>query len=401
MRILIGSISFYPNLSGVAVSSHLLAKHLAKQGHEVIVVTSNFGLRTTVERNKQTGLTIYRIPSYPNPVRKGFYLPFFPADVVDAIVEEVRPDVIHLQDPLLMCRKIRASAAARHIPVVVTNHFMLDYLVSYFPWPIKPFVHHVIGQKIIDFYNLCNAVTCPTETVAATLRARGVTQPLYALSNGVDIHRFYSFSSLQPLRAQYHLPHSPLILYVGRIDREKSLGTLIRALPEILSRTKAHLVLAGTGTALKTVQRAVKKYGMEAHVTFTGSIPHNDERLVSLYQAASVFVMPSALETQSIVTMEAMAAGKPIVAANSGALPELVQHGGNGLLFQPGNSHDLASKVATLLKDPALSAQMSEKSLELVARHELNGSLNLYEQVYKSVYNSAGVPRLDPADSRL
>jgi glycosyltransferase involved in cell wall biosynthesis len=402
MRILIGSISYYPNLSGVAISTHLLAKHLVAKGHEVTIVTSNFGMRTTIQYDKTSGITTYRLRSFPNPVRKGFFIPFLPYKEVSDVLQTVKPDVIHLQDPLRMSRCIREVAAAEHIPVVVSNHFNLDYILLYFPKPFHPLVRPILSNRVTSFYNLCDAITCPTETVAHLLRAMGVTQPLYALSNGVDIHRFYSFTSLAPLRARYRLPSIPLVLYVGRLDKEKCLTTLLRSIPEVISKTPAHFVLAGVGKSFKSLKRLVKKLGIEHHVTFTGAIPHSDDNLVALYQAATIFAMPSDCETQSIVTMEAMAAGKPVVAANGGALPELVKDGENGLLFKPKNSFDLSQKLITLLKDPARCREMSEKSLEFIAKHELSSSLSLYEQVYKTVYKPfPNTPRLDHADSLL
>lgn len=401
MRILIGSISYYPNVSGVAVSTHLLATHLAEQGHEVTIVTSNFGMRTTIQTDKTSGITIYRVRAFPNPVRKGFYIPFLPYHEMQQIVRSVKPDVIHLQDPLRMCRCIREAAVANDIPVVMSNHFTLEYLLLYIPFPFRPIIRPILSNRLAAFYNLCDAITCPTETVASLLRGIGVTKPLYALSNGVDIHRFFSYTSLQPLRARYHLPALPLILYVGRLDKEKCLNSLIRSIPQVVSQAKAHYVLAGTGKSAKSLVRLAKRLGVEEHLTFTGSIPHGDENLVALYQAATLFVMPSDCETQSIVTMEAMAAGKPIVAANASALPELVKDGQNGLLFHPKNSRDLAKKIVTLLKDPVRQLEMGEKSIELVAKHELSSSLSLYEQVYKTVYKPSSLPKLGPANHHL
>jgi len=386
MRILIGSISYPPSVSGVAISTHLLAQHLAAAGHEVTIVTAGSHFYDTVETDPKTGITVHRLRALPNPLRKGFFLPVLPEASVTQIMDVVQPDVVHLQDPMRTNYCLCLEARQRHIPVLATNHFTLDYILAYFPRVLRPLIRPIERGRLADFYNLCDRVTCPTQTVAALLHQMGVARPITALSNGVNIHRFYSYVSLSELRAHYHLPHHlPVVLYLGRIDREKSLSTLVQAIPEVLAQQPVHFVFAGGGSTVRKLRREIKKAGVQGSVSVTGAIPHNSQLLVAMYQAADIFVMPSIMETQSISTMEAMAAGKPIVAANSGALPELVHHEKNGLLFAPGNSTALASALNRLVQDPALREAMSKHSLEYVAEHELHTALGLYEAVYRDL----------------
>jgi len=88
------------------------------------------------------------------------------------------------------------------------------------------------------------------------------------------------------------------------------------------------------------------------------------------------------METQSITTLEALAAGKPVVAANWGALPELIHDGQNGLLFEAGSSTDLATKIKVLLEDSDLRNRLSVAAVQTATEHELQKSLQLFEDLY-------------------
>ncbi|MDQ1597363.1 MAG: hypothetical protein QOI70_787, partial [Microbacteriaceae bacterium] len=122
--------------------------------------------------------------------------------------------------------------------------------------------------------------------------------------------------------------------------------------------------------------------GIEDRVTFTGYV--TDEELRGMLTRATVFAMPSIAELQSIATMEAMASGLPIVAANAMALPHLVHEGENGYLFEPGNSSDLAAKLSHVLTLPPAELQkMKESSLRYIAAHDIQRTLTIFERLYR------------------
>lgn len=381
MRVLIGTMSYYPNVSGVAVTTRTLAKYLKREGHEVFVVAPASKFADSVE--EIDGIKVFRLRSYPNPIRRGYFLPFYVYGRVKKIMEEVKPDIVHLHDPMAMNRYIRDIAHQQGAPAVATNHFTLDYVLSYFPKFLRPEAGRRLNRWMVRFYNGCDVVTCPTETVAIVLKNMGVTKPIVALSNGVDTHRFYTYVSTADINNAYHLPNWPVVLYLGRIDKDKSLNVLVDAVEEVIAATPAHFVIAGGGSNFKQLLRVRKKEKLQRIITMTGPIPHDSLALVELYQRADIFVMPSSIETQSIVTMEAMAAGKPIVAARGGALPELVEDGQNGLLFAPNDSRELARALIKLLQDEKLRERMGVASLKKIAEHELEISLKLVENLYE------------------
>jgi phosphatidylinositol alpha 1,6-mannosyltransferase len=98
--------------------------------------------------------------------------------------------------------------------------------------------------------------------------------------------------------------------------------------------------------------------------------------------------MPGAAELQSLATMEAMAAGRPVVAADAMALPHLVRHGHNGWLYPPGDISALAARLASLLADPARRAAMGAASRQLIAGHSSDATVTRFEALYHQVLSA-------------
>lgn len=386
MRIIIGSESFPPNISGVAVSAQALAANLAQEGHQVWVIAPSPDRRQFCEQH-EAGFSVFRLKSVPNPLRKGFRVTSWPGKAVGEIVAQIKPDVVHLHDPVAICKNLLKSAKRQNIPVVVTNHFSLEYLLSYarFLSPLHPLMRRMLMAHLARFYNQCDYVLCPTETVGRSLQEMGVTKPIVAISNGVALERFYSYRPPQAIRLQYHLPSNPLVLYVGRMDKDKNIETLLQAAPKVVKESNCHFVLVGDGTLLGKFKNMVDRQNLGRFISFLGSIDHDSEELPAIYQASSVLAIPSAVETQSIVTLEAMASGLPIVAADSGALPELVKDGVNGFLFRPNDAEEAAEKIIRIIRDPMLARKMGEESLRAVAAHRIEESFRKIKNTYEKV----------------
>lgn len=386
MRIMIGSESFHPSISGVAVATRTLAAFLAGLGHQVLVLAPSLDVRN-YEETYPDSFEVSRLRSIPNPFRKGFRVTVFPRHQVSAIVARWRPQVIHLEDPASICSSLLKAGKAGDIPIVISHHFTLDYVVSYlryFKFLHRP-VRRYLTRRTVLVYNECRQVICPTETVSKWLHSVGVTAPIAVVSNGVDLNRFFSYSNPVEIRSRFSLPDLPAVLYVGRVDQDKQLETLLAAVPLALERVQAHFVICGGGNLLKRLQQQSTEMGIDQHISFLGQLDHDSPELPGLYQIAACFVIPSAFETQSIVTLEAMASGLPVVAAASGALPELVADGENGYLFQPGNAADLAEKITIILNKPELAMEMGHQSLKKVHVHELNPNLRKIERIYNEV----------------
>ncbi len=155
---------------------------------------------------------------------------------------------------------------------------------------------------------------------------------------------------------------------------------ILSALSRIPDNDLLHFVIAGTGAEEQRLKAFVHNHGLQQSVTFVGFVPDAD--LSALYCLADCFIIAGTAELQSIVTMEAMASGLPILAVRAVALPELVRDGQNGLLFQPDDAPGLADRIVRMFSDDALRQQMAEKSLEFIARHDIEYILGQFEALY-------------------
>jgi glycosyltransferase involved in cell wall biosynthesis len=176
----------------------------------------------------------------------------------------------------------------------------------------------------------------------------------------------------------------PIVLYVGRVDGEKRLDIILDGLPLILKQQKVQLVIAGFGKAMDQLQAQAKRLQVENEVVFTGYLDEADKP--ALYNTASVFVISSPAELQSIVTLEAMASGLPIVSVDVAALKELCHDGSNGYLFPENNYTKMAARINEILASDKLKREFGEESTKIVQRHHSTQvTFDQYEAVYRSV----------------
>jgi glycosyltransferase involved in cell wall biosynthesis len=165
-------------------------------------------------------------------------------------------------------------------------------------------------------------------------------------------------------------------------DGEKRLDVLLYALQQ-LRRDDIQLAIAGRGAALHSLETLARELGLGKKVRFLGFVP--DEDLPALLNAVDVFAMSSEAELLSIASLEAIASGRPLLAARAQALPELVTDGGNGFLFQPGDPLDAAQAMARMVDFPERLSEMGLASLQKVQIHNRKTVLQRYEKMYKAV----------------
>lgn len=387
MKILIGTESYTPNISGVAVFTQNLARKMARRGHKVYIIAPSPKFKKFEENDE--GIKIFRVSSKVNRFRQGYFISKNVGKEIPPILEEVSPDIVHLQDPAMISLTLLRLARKKKIPVVVTNHFSLEYIVSYLPLLkiIHPLILIVMKIYLNWFYNQCQVLTCPTKTIAKQFKGPITRVTLKVISNGVDLSRFmpyYGDSNL--IRRRWKVPKEKLVvLYVGRLDVDKNVEVLIKAIPLVLKKTNVQFVVVGGGTEKENLIKLVKELKIQRNLSWINFIPYDDRALPRIYQTSKLFVNPCPRETQSIVVLEALATGLPVVVANSGALPELVEDGINGFLFEPGNSDDLAKKITEIIVNRKLSKKMGERSLIKVESHLVEETHDQYEKIYKNL----------------
>jgi phosphatidylinositol alpha 1,6-mannosyltransferase len=380
MRIMIVTDQYPPMIGGVPTVTQGLAVDFANRGDQVWVVAPSYGQRDV--HRLEHKVHVYRFSSFEWPTYEELRIPFLPILPFRRLLKKVDPDIIHIHSPVVLGNIAQIVAGSLRKPVVVTNHYLpinMSRSLSLDPLFGKTFIT-VSYSYLVHFCNRSEYVTAPTMTALNLLYEHGLRAPAQAISNGVDLKKFSPGDRDKRLRQHFKLPQDrPLILSVNRLSLEKRIDVLIDAAAKMTR--DAHIAIASTGPAEAGLRAKVKELNLKDKVSFLGLIHNTD--LAPLYRLADAFAIPSEAELQSLTTMEAMACGLPVVAANAYALPELVHHEINGFLFQRGNSDEMAQYLDTLVSDAALRKQMGAKSLEIIARHDRTLVLDQWEALYR------------------
>lgn len=417
MRVAITSDLYYPMSNGVAVFAHNLAKGLAKQGHEVMVICPSFTGKP--HRMKRDGVTtVYlrsiRFPFYPDQInavpegkkilkmkvprlayRHGLWITVDPYPELKKALRKFQPDVIHNQTAEMIAIAARRYAKKYDVPMVSTGHAYPDNLTSQVKLlkPIKKPLDAILRTYMASFLKHSEYATMPTEMAIDDLvpkNRRRFDVTVEPLSNGVDLAKFTPGKAAAKVLRKFRLEPGKLrVLYVGRVDPEKSLGNVVTAFAGVAEEVpEAELVIVGDGTDRRHLIDLAQALGIANKVKFPGRIMPPD--VTEIYRGATVFATASETETQGIVLIEAAATGLPLVAVDAGAVREVCQNKKNGVLCKPGDIMGMTDALVKILQDADLQQKYGEKSLEISKKHDLNRTLRRFEEIYEEAITLKG-----------
>ena len=354
------------------------AQTLALRGHEVTVFAA--GSPSTI---KKRGKNLYHvgIPWVTNPIRQSHQIGIALPGQIPWAFNRQKPDVIHIHSPGPIGLSSLNAAKELDIPVVATLHGRPEFLTSYTPWiprVIADRFHDAAWQFASWFYNQADIVTAPSHFFANELRSHGITRPTLALPMWIDTPQDNFLQTFPKVTNR-----ATSFLYFGRIDPDKNLEVLLlstKILQKRFPRSHFTVTLAGAGTQLTVLRRLAMELGIRRRVQFTGFI--KTSKISELYQAADVFVMPGLYETQSIVSLTAVSLGLPLLAAQSGALPEIAERFPHHCkLFDPMTDEDLADKMERMLVRP--KRKIPPKNFQ--RHYGKDTSIQALEQIYLRV----------------
>ncbi len=380
LRILIGADTFLPHVNGAARFAERLAAGLVARGHDVHVAAPSVGhanAGTAIETIEGQPMMLHRLPAFrflPHDWIT-YVLPWRAKHYARILLDEIKPDVVHIQSHIIIGRGLAREARKRGIPVVATNHVMAENILDFTTlpdWLDRIFVKLAWADAERTF-KLTRAVTTPTRKAADFLESTIDIDGVIPISCGIDRSNYRP--DLTPRDANR-------ILFVGRLTTEKHIDVVLRALSQLDPALDVTFDIVGGGDQRAKLETLAQQLGVAGRVTFHGHA--SDDDLRDLYSRASVFAIASIAELQSIATMEAMASGLPIVAANAVALPHLVHDGENGYLFEPGDADELAARLTDVLTATADDRRrMQQASLDAVAVHDITRTLDTFEALYR------------------
>lgn len=367
LRILMLSWEYPPLMVG-GLSRHVydLSRFLVKAGCEVHVITTFGG--EGLRRETSEGVHIHRVdvlkPDGGEFIHWTLAMNLAMLDCLETLVGEegLRFDVVHAHDWLV--GYAAAHSKERYgLPMVATIHATehgrnggiytdLQRQISSIEWQLTYDAQEVIVCSSYMERELVHAFSLPESKQ-------------HVIPNGVDPALFAASSTVAKERAQADSDGS-IIVFVGRLVREKGVQTLIEATPAIVAACpQAQIVIIGKGPMMTDLTAKAHELGVEERVHFTGFV--SDEERNDWLKRASLAVFPSLYEPFGIVALEAMAVAIPVVVADVGGLADVVTHGHNGLKALPGDPSSLAAQVIALLQDRTLATQFADvASAELV-----------------------------------
>jgi glycosyltransferase involved in cell wall biosynthesis len=381
VKILLASDTFAPDVNGAARFTERLGAALAERGHDVhAVAPSPTGTAYTEVYN---GIVVHRIASREYPLAKGFFvcMPWTARGALKRLFAELRPDVVHAQNHYVIGRYACAMARRFNIGLVATNHFMPENLVEHAKIPqfLRDIVCDLAYKDVGRVFRSAKILTAPTPRAVELYSSRTGAKNMVAVSNGIDPAPYEA-------AARASAPNEvPVILFAGRLDQEKRVNELIAAVAKLPPSVPYRLDIIGNGSHREVWTRQATDLGLvPGKVRFLGFVDESD--LIAAYGQCDVFCIPGVAELQSLVTLEAMAAGKPVVGANAMALPHLIHPGENGWLYEPEDVDELRDRLADLLRDPAKRLRFGERGHEIVvSQHSWDATLRAFERFYTTV----------------
>ncbi len=386
MKVLQICHDFPTAVGGGATHVYQLSKGLAESGHQVTVFATDLigkNQRSTRASEQMDGITVRRFRTVQVPL-VGADVGNIAFGMLPAALTVERPDIIHVHTyrffPTWLTPILRW---VRRVPVVMTSHSAYE--------PTRPtrigLFDRTWGKVIFKTVNRIIALTEIEKKYLTWLGA--ASDKIVIIPNAVDSALLAYQPNIQRFRDKHHLKEAKIVLFVGRIGLAKGLDTLVDAIPDVLalSGDDVRFVLVGPDWGdQRALEERARCLGVDKYILFTGALV--GDHLLDAYHAADVVVLLSRCDASPIVLVEAMAAGKPIVATRVGGIPNLVQDGINGLLVEPGDAGAAAGAINRVLADHTLAERLGQAGKALVREkfqwsQTIQQVVNLYSELLR------------------
>ncbi len=406
MNIAVFTDTYKPEINGVITSIEIFRRQLESKGHTVYLFCPSYFGRETVAEN------VYRFPSTPYLFKKMSERRFvFPSLKVFWKLRKMEIDVIHSQVPANTGVFAILLSRFRRIPHVHTYHTLFMEYRHYMPVP-RPVAVWLIEEISRRYCGRCQRVISPSMRIRRELERYGVNAPIDVIPTGIDIDPNRKITPESTIRTRHGIPKDrKLLLFVGRIGREKNISFLLRVMKMLAARRNdLCLMVVGDGPDRKRHLRELSSLKLELNkdIVFTGYVKRDE--VFSYFKAAEVFTFASLTETQGLVLLEAMSMGTPVVAIDAMGVSDLLADGRGGILCSL-NEEEFAAQVERLLDDRALYEQkvteanlkaeewsierMAERLLESYSRARSDFRLNRHARFNKPRLHPPAPP-LDP-----
>lgn len=396
MKIAYVTDSYWPRINGLTVSVDAFSAALAKRGHQVHVLTNDYGMRGRDPGQGELSLAGRRIHRFKSTrvlvSPEDYQIKIRHYGVMMRRLADIDPDVVHVHTgEFAMGQLAKLYAKLHRKPLVMSSHTHWEhYIHEYIPWLPMPVARWAARLIMRMAYRTADRVIAPSvlhrELMASYHLSRAA---MTVLPTGFDLDAFrIDPAERARIRAELHcrfpqLDEGRTLLYVGRIGKEKNVDLLIGVMERVVAACpQARLLVIGDGQYRKAFAHAVARRGLARHFCFLGYVDH--WKIKYYYAEAEVFVFPSVSETQGMVTVEAMACGTPVVAVGEmGTF--YVMGGDNGGFMVKNDAAVFAEKVCALLLDNDLRVEKSREAINFAQRWTIDEMVKRLLDLYSSV----------------
>jgi 1,2-diacylglycerol 3-alpha-glucosyltransferase len=377
--------TYLPVVSGVVRSVQSFREALTSLGHNVFVFAQE-------DDYEDAEPFIFRYPSLRLPLPGDIPTALPVSSFVDQLIPKLKLDVIHTHHPFLLGQTAAGKARDLNLPLVFTFHTQYHEYTHYVPFSqeqVQEFLKNRVMNWLREYMRKCQHIVIPSESMRSILvNDYGLVDRFTVIPTGLDIAP-YKEADGAPLRAEWGWPDDKVIISVGRLAEEKNWGTLLQAFALALKEeSNLRLVLVGDGPQAQALSQMAGELGITERVLFAGRVSFED--VPTYLKAADLFAFASVTETQGLATLEAMAAGLPVVAVAGPGTSDIVEDGEQGFLAQ-NDPQDLAKKLVELICNPE---SMSEFKTAVLKKSRAYDNKRLARKMLK-VYEQAIRDRTD------
>lgn len=393
MNVLMLTNTYKPILGGLEKSVESFSNELRKQGHRVIIVAPEY-------EGMEPEEDVVRIPAIQHFNGSDFSVQLPIPGVMDELLKDFRPDVVHTHHPFLIGDTALRLAAKYNVPLVFTHHTLYEENVHYVPGNQEALKKFVI-ELSTGFANMADHVIAPSESIRDLIRSRGVNSPVHVIPTGIYVDTFRRGAG-KTFRKKHKIPSGAFVVgHLGRLAPEKNLEFVAEAVSRFLKQDPgAYFLVAGKGPSEEIIQTVCAREGVRDRLRMVGALKGKD--LIDAYHAMDVFAFASQSETQGLVLTETMAAGTPVVAVDAPGVREVVDDGVNGRLLAAQNQEEFIAALQWVRSRTPEQAKSLSKACRMTAEgFSMAKSLEKLVQMYTSCVIFEGFVRRPTDDNML
>lgn len=384
MRIAFFTNCYKPLINGVVSSIVSLKTAYEEKGHNTYI----FAPRVEGYTDEEENVFRYHSVNLTNRVKYPIAIPL--SIRASGVINEFKPDIIHLHHPFVLSMPAIMYAEKLKIPKILTIHTQYERYAYY----ISPIPHSItqeaIKRIIFNLADKIDVITTPSESMKNIINEYKVKKNIIVVPNAVNLNLFQDRNQqeCQSLKDKYKIKEQDtIILYVGRISLEKNIEKIIQAVALIHEKniTNIKLLLVGDGTAMEQMKKLVKTLKLDGIVQFAGAV--KNEVIKNYYHISDIFAFTSTSETFGLVIIEAMASGLPVLAIKAPGAVDIISNGIDGVLSED-NVDDFAIHLEKLIMDKNFRNNLSQTALLTAKKYSFESVADKMLEIYRNLSNT-------------